>query len=94
MLFHPELVDAVWAAAEPLLPRRRLTPIRWAVTVAGCLPGLSRGHPIPLVTGCAWVTAEAICGNRVSDTTSWGRRDEMGRSRGLRQPGRRSPPRL
>ncbi len=29
-----------------------------------------------LATGCAWVTAKALCGNRVSDTTLAGRRSE------------------
>jgi len=31
---------------------------------------------VRLVTGCSWVDAERICGNRVSDTTLRGRRDE------------------
>ena len=56
----PEVVDAVWAAIEPLIPdtpddhplgcHRRRIPDRL------CFWGIL----IRLVTGCSWVTVEAI----------------------------------
>ena len=71
-----EVVDAVWAAVEALLPSRA------DVHPLGC-----RNPRIPdrvcfvgiltrLVTGCSWVTAERLLGGRVSDTTLRARRDE------------------
>jgi transposase len=75
--FDPEVVDAVWAGVEPLLPvpvevehplgcHRRRVPDRL------CFEGIL----IRLVTGCAWVDAEALLGGQVSDTTLRARRDE------------------
>ena len=72
----PEVVDALWAAVEPLVPvpvdnhptggHRRRIPDR--VVFWGML--------IRLVTGCSWVTAERLLGGAVSDTTMRARRDE------------------
>jgi transposase len=76
----PEVVDAVWAACEPLIPKpvsthplgchRRRIPDRlcfWGILVR-------------LVTGCSWVTAERLLGGQVSDTTLRTRRDEWTRA--------------
>ncbi len=73
----PEVVDAVWAAVEPLLPRRPedehpLGCHRRRVSERVCFEGIL----IRLVTGCAWVDVERLLGNRVSDTTLRDRRDE------------------
>ncbi len=73
----PEVVDAVWAAVEPLLPRRPADehPLgchRRRVPDRVCFEGIL----IRLVTGCAWVDVERLLGNRVSDTTLRERRDE------------------
>jgi transposase len=72
----PEVVDALWTAVEPLLPRQdRSHPL-------GChRPRASdrlcfRGLLIRLVTGASWVDIEAILDHQVSDTTSRARRDE------------------
>jgi transposase len=72
----PEVVDAVWAAVEPLLPppdgshplgcHRPRVPDRLVF----------RGILIRLVTGSSWVDIEAILDHRVSDTTLRARRDE------------------
>ena len=73
----PEVADAVWAAVEPLLPapaeddhplgcHRPRVPNRAIFDVI----------LIRLTTGCAWVDAERLAGNRVSDTTVRARRDE------------------
>ena len=75
--FDPEVVDAVWAAIEPLIP----APVA-EVHPLGChRPRVSdrlcfEGILIRLVTGCAWVDAERLLGNQVSDTTLRGRRDD------------------
>ena len=72
----PEVMDAMWAAAEPLLPRRD------DVHPLGChIPRIAdrvcfEGIVIRLVTGCSWVTAERLLGGAVSDTTLRARRDE------------------
>lgn len=72
----PEVVGAVWAAIEPRLPKR---PDRHPL---GChRPRVSdrlcfEAMLIRLVTGCSWVDAERLMGNRVSDTTLRARRDE------------------
>ena len=71
-----EVVDAVWAAVEPRVPvpvdnhptgghRRRIPDkvVFWGILIR-------------LVTGCSWVTAEKLLGDRVSDTTMRARRDE------------------
>jgi transposase len=73
---EPEVVDAIWAAFEPLLPspdrspplgcHRRRAPERLCF----------RGLLIRLVTGSSWVDIEAILDHQVSDTTLRARRDE------------------
>ena len=75
--FDPEVVDAVWAAVEPLLPSRSrdehpLGCHRPRVSDRVCFQGIL----IRLVTGCAWVDVERLLGNQVSDTTLRDRRDE------------------
>lgn len=72
-----EVVDAVWAAVEPLLPtppsdRHPLGCHRARVPDRVCFEGVL----IRLVTGCAWVDVERLLGGAVSDTTLRGRRDE------------------
>jgi transposase len=72
----PEVVDAVWAAIEPLLPvhneshplgcHRRRAPERSCFEVM----------LVRLVTGCSWEDAERLCQGVVSDTTARARRDE------------------
>ena len=73
---EPEVVDAVWAAVEPLLPAREDThPLgchRPRVPDRLCFWGIL----IRLVTGASWVDIEAILEHRVSDTTLRARRDE------------------
>lgn len=72
-----EVGDAVWAAVEPLLPRRnRPHPLgchRRRVPDRLCFWGLL----IRLVTGSSWVDIEAVLERRVSDTTLRARRDEQ-----------------
>lgn len=72
----PEVLDAMWAAAEPLLPRRDdghpLGCHNPRIADRVCFEGIV----IRLVTGCSWVTAERLLGNQVSDTTLRARRDE------------------
>ena len=75
--FDREVADAVWAAVEPLLPVPVPDPHplgchRRRVTDRVCFEGIL----IRLVTGCAWVDAEALLGGAVSDTTLRARRDE------------------
>ena len=73
---EPEVVDAILAAFEPLLP----TPVdshplgchRPRVDDRLCF----RGVLIRLVTGASWVNIEAILDHQVSDTTLRARRDE------------------
>jgi len=72
----PEVADAVWAAVEPLLPLLRpdehpLGCHRPRASDRLCFDAIL----IQLVTGCAWVDAERLTGNRVPDTTIRGRRD-------------------
>jgi transposase len=72
----PEVVDAVWAAIEPLVPvsagthplgcHRRRVPDR--VIFEGIL--------IRLVTGCSWEDTERLIHRAASDTTLRARRDE------------------
>ena len=73
---EPEVVDAIWAAVEPLLPTRaEAHPLgchRPRVPDRLCLWGIL----IRLVTGSSWVDIEAILEHRVSDTTLRARRDE------------------
>lgn len=70
-----EVVDAIWAAVEPLLPTRPEHPLgchRPRVPDRLCLWGLL----VRLVTGASWVDIEAILDRQVSDTTLRARRDE------------------
>ncbi len=67
----PEVVDAVWAAIEPLLPApvsddHPLGRHRPRVPDRLCFEGIL----IRLVTGCSWVDAESLLGGAVSDTTA------------------------
>lgn len=70
------VVDAVWAAVEPLLPPRdRSHPLgchRPRVPDRLCFWGIL----VRLVTGASWVDIEAILDHEVSDTTLRTRRDE------------------
>ena len=72
----PEVMAAMWAAAEPLLP------VRGDDHPLGCRnPRIAdrvcfEGILIRLVTGCLWVTAERLMAHRASDTTLRARRDE------------------
>jgi transposase len=73
----PEVVDAVWAAVEPLLPTPPLDdhPLgchRARIPDRVCFEGIL----VRLVTGCAWVDVERLMGCRVSDTTLRDRRDQ------------------
>jgi transposase len=71
-----EVVNAVWAAVEPLLPEivdeHPLGCHRPRVPDRLCLWALL----IRLTTGASWVDIEAILGHQVSDTTLRARRDE------------------
>ncbi|MFT3854546.1 MAG: transposase [Ilumatobacteraceae bacterium] len=70
-----EVVDAVYAAIEPLLPEPPEHPLgchRPRVPNRLCFWGIL----LRLVTGAAWVDIEAILEHRVSDTTLRARRDE------------------
>jgi transposase len=70
-----EVVDAVWAGTEPLLPPRPEHPLgchRPRVPDRLCLWALL----IRLTTGASWVDIEAILNHQVSDTTLRARRDE------------------
>ena len=72
----PEVMDAMWAAVEPLLSGRvdghPLGCHNPRIADRVCFEGIV----IRLVTGCSWVTAERLLGNQVSDTTLRARRDE------------------
>ena len=73
----PEVVDAVWAAVEPLVARPQVEnhPLgchRRRVSDRVCFEAML----IRLVTGCSWVDAERLVGGAVSDTTLRARRDE------------------
>src|SRR5215207_1909074 len=70
-----DVVDAVWAATEPLLPPPPAHPLgchRPRVPDRLCLWALL----IRLTTGASWVDIEAILDHQVSDTTLRARRDE------------------
>jgi transposase len=73
---EPEVVDALWATIEPLIPARDdshpLGCHRPRVPDRLCF----RGILIRLVTGASWVDIEAILDHQVSDTTLRKRRDE------------------
>ena len=70
------VVDAVWAAVEPLVDRppddHPLGCHRPRVCDRLCLQGIIWR----LVTGCSWASVEILLGCEVSDTTPRGRRDE------------------
>lgn len=72
----PEVRDVIWAAIEPLVP------IPVDLHPLGChrprTPDLVCFEVmlVRLATGCSWVDAERLCGNKVSDTTVRDRRDE------------------
>ena len=72
----PEVLDAVWAAIEPLVP-----PVVDGHPL-GCHRPRSSDRDcfevmlVRLVTGCSWEDAERLCANKVSDTTVRHRRDE------------------
>lgn len=72
----PEVVDAIWAAVEPLIPPPpRTHPLgchRQRVPDRVCFEAML----VRLVTGCSWVVAEQLCDRVVSDTTLRSRRDE------------------
>lgn len=74
--FDNEVVDVIWRAVEGLVPsQHRPHPLgchRPRVPDRICFEGIL----IRLVTGCAWVDAEALLGRVVSDTTLRARRDE------------------
>jgi transposase len=70
-----EVVDAIYAAIEPLLPEPPEHPLgchRPRVPDRVCFWGIL----IRLVTGSSWVDIEAILERKVSDTTLRARRDE------------------
>jgi len=72
---EPEVVDAVFAAIQPLLPEPPKHPRgchRPRVPDRLCFWGIL----IRLTTGSSWVDIEAILEYRVSDTTLRARRDE------------------
>ena len=73
---EPEVINAVWAAVEALIPKRENThPLgchRRRIPDRICF----RGILIRLVTGCSWQTTEQLLDRAVSDTTLRSRRDE------------------
>ena len=73
---EPEVVDAIWAGIEGLLPvpedHHPLGCHRRRVSDRLCF----RGILIRLVTGASWVDIEAMLDHQVSDTTLRSRRDE------------------
>ena len=72
----PEVMDAMWAAGEPLLPvsgdDHPLGCHNPRIADRVCFEGIL----IRLVTGCSWVTAERLIAHQASDTTLRARRDE------------------
>lgn len=72
----PEVVDALWAAVEALIPPPpRTHPLgrhRQRVPDRLCFEGIL----IRLATGCSWTDTEVLLGGAVSDTTLRARRDE------------------
>jgi transposase len=72
----PEVVDALWAAVEPLIPTAAsdhpLGCHRPRIPDRTCLAGIV----IRLATGCSWEDAERLLDGAASDTTLRGRRDE------------------
>jgi len=74
--FDPEVVDAIWAAIEPLIPvvidTHPLGCHRPRVPDRDCFQVIL----VRLATGCSWEDAERLCANKVSDTTVRARRDD------------------
>jgi transposase len=72
---EPEVVDAVWDAVKYLIPvpvdDHPLGCHRPRISDRICFEAMLTR----LVTGCSWVVAEKLFGQRVSDTTLRGRRD-------------------
>ena len=72
----PEVVDALWDAIEPLVPRLdAIHPLgchRPRLPDRVCLAGIV----VRLAMGCSWEDAERLLGGAVSDTTLRARRDE------------------
>jgi transposase len=72
----PEVLTAIWAAIEALVPvpddTHPLGCHRQRVDDRACFKVML----VRLVTGCSWVDAEALCANLVSDTTVRARRDQ------------------
>ncbi|MDE0353879.1 MAG: IS5 family transposase [bacterium] len=76
----PEVIDAVWAACERLIPEavsdHPLGCHRRRIPDEVCF----RGVLIRLVVGCSWEDTERLLGGVVSDTTLRTRRDERVRA--------------
>jgi transposase len=75
LALHPRVIDAVWRAIEPLIPRHRPRPHplgchRRRISNRVCFEGVLRR----LVTGCSWDVAGRISG--AGETTLRRRRDE------------------
>lgn len=74
--FDPEVVDALWAGIEPLVPARLdhhpLGCHRRRKSDRDCFSMML----VRLVTGCSWEDAEHLTGRVVSDTTARERRDD------------------
>ena len=75
LALHPRVVDAVWAAVEPLIPVHRPEPHplgchRRRIADRVCFEGILRR----LVTGCSWDVAGRISG--AGETTLRRRRNE------------------
>ena len=92
-VLEAEVFDAIWTATEPLIPPPpRTHPLgchRPRVSDRLCFWGIV----IRLVTGCSWVTVEALLDYQVSDTTLRARRDEWVTA-GVFDQLRRTPARL
>lgn len=74
--FDPEVVNALWAAIEPLVPVKKdhhpLGCHRRRKSDRACFEVML----VRLVTGCSWEDAEYLTGRVVSDTTARERRNE------------------
>ena len=72
----PVVVNVVWKAFEPLIPRRAdnhpLGCHRRRASDRDCFDVIL----VRLTTGCSWEDAERLCGYKVSDTTARARRNE------------------
>jgi len=74
--FDPEVMDAVWAAVEGLIPEPVDTHPLGCHRPRASAKAAFKMILVRLVTGCAWVDADYLCGKEVSDTTARARRDE------------------